>query len=219
MTTQDSDISGRGRPAAPDDSTEARRRAGRRNVLLIALISVLPVLAAYFAYFVVAPSGRTNYGELITPQRPAGDFVLGAVEGAAGSVAPGTRIDQWRGKWIFVVAAPAGCDAGCRERLYDIRQVRLTTGQDRHRVERLWVVTDAGRPDDALLAAHAGMHLGRADATAFSRLFPAGDGGDALAHIYLIDPLGHLMMRFPANADPNLMKKDIAKLLKVSQIG
>jgi hypothetical protein len=35
----------------------------------------------------------------------------------------------------------------------------------------------------------------------------------------VIDPIGNLMMRFPADPDLNRVKKDLVHLLKVSRIG
>jgi|SRR5690606_27241826 len=196
-----------------------RVRSGRRQLIILGLLFLLPVVAAYVAYFVVKPEGRTNYGELIEPQRDVAGFALTPLAAAAGSVPADATMATLAGRWVFVVAGPAACDERCREQLYNIRQVRLTTGDERDRVERLWIVTDERNPAAELLAAHEGLWLGRADPQAFAASFPAGETGDPSAHIYLVDPLGHLMMRFPVNADPSRMKKDISRLLKVSRIG
>ena len=59
----------------------------------------------------------------------------------------------------------------------------------------------------------------RAPADAVNKWLPVEQGGNAADHIYLIDPLGNLMMRFPKNAEPAKVKKDIGKLLKASAIG
>jgi len=37
--------------------------------------------------------------------------------------------------------------------------------------------------------------------------------------IYLVDPLGNLMMRFPPDLEPKSLLKDLKHLLKVSRIG
>jgi hypothetical protein len=195
-------------PAGVDDS---RARAGRRQLLLLGLMFLAPVVAAYIAYL-MPPSGRANHGDLIDPQRDVAGFALAPVPGVSGSVEPGATLAALGGRWVFVVSA-------CRERLYEIRQLRLTTGEDRDRVERLWIVTDEDRPADALLAGHEGLRVARADPREFAAAFPAGGDGDPTAPIYLVDPLGHLMMRFPADIDPSLIKKDLRRLLKVSRIG
>lgn len=207
------------RPAQVAGSGDSQRaRAGRRQLVILGLLFLLPVVAAYVAYFLVPPEGRTNYGELIA-QRDISDFALTPLATAAGSMPEGATMGSLRGRWVFVVAAPAACEARCQEQLYKIRQVRLTTGSERERIERLWIVTDERGPSAELLAGHEGLRLARADPGIFAANFPAGETGDPTAHIYLVDPLGHLMMRFPVDADPSRMKKDISRLLKASRIG
>lgn len=183
---------------------------------MLALFGVcaLPVILSYLAYYVFPPSGRTNYGALVEPQVDVAGIPLRSVEGIPGP----SSLDALRGRWVFVVPAPAACNDSCTERLFETRQVRLTTGKDRDRVERLWLVTDGGVPAPGLLADHEGLLVGRIAPDALARHFPA-PAGDPAAHIYLVDPLGHLMMRFPIDADPNRMKKDISRLLKASRIG
>ncbi len=208
------------RPAQGAGSGDPRRvRSGRRQLVILGLLFLLPVVAAYLAYFLFPPDGRTNYGELVDPQRDVADFTLTPLAAAAGSVPADATMGTLAGRWVFVVAGPAACEARCREQLYNIRQVRLTTGNERDRIERLWIVTDERDPAAELLAEHEGLWLGRADPQTFAASFPAGETGDPSAHIYLVDPLGHLMMRFPVDADPSRMKKDIARLLKASRIG
>ena len=208
MTTS-SPVAGRA-GAAPDPRT---RRLARWKLLAILLVCAAPVIASYFTYYVIRPEGRTNYGDLIPSGVDAGAFPATRADGSA------TTLAELRGKWVMLAAAPAACDQPCQDRLYKIRQVRLTTGKDRDRVERVWLVTDGGAPEPSLLAAHEGMHVLRADPAAFAATFPAAQGSAAADHIFVVDPLGNVVMRFPKDADPNRMKKDIAKLLKASRIG
>ena len=184
---------------------DARRRtaAGRWKMLAVLLVCAAPVIASYYTYYVIRPEGRTNYGELVEPPRNVA--ALG--------------VPSLQGRWVMLVVAPGTCDTGCRERLYEIRQVRLTAGKDRDRVARAWVVADDTAPDPALLAQHEGLVLMRTDVDALARQFPATPQTRVSDHIYLIDPLGNLMMRFPKDADPSRMKKDLAKLLRASRVG
>jgi hypothetical protein len=198
----------------PTGADDARRRHGRGRLKLLALLLVLatPVLASYYMYYVVRPDGRTNYGALIE-QHPVdslgGEPVVGGVR----------TLGELRGRWLMLVVAPSSCDAVCREHLYQIRQVRLTTGKDRDRVERVWLLPDAGTPDPQLLAEHEGLRVLRVPGQAIAASLPATETTDVSDHIWLIDPLGHLMMRFPRDADPSRIKKDVAKLLRASQVG
>lgn len=193
------------------DSIGARR--ARIKLLLIVLACAAPVIASYFTYYVIRPEGRVNYAELIEPQRPTGELPLTGPVGEAGSLA------QFRGKWLLVTAAPAECADDCRDRLYQMRQVRLMTGRERDRVQRVWLVTDPGAPPPALLAEHDGLQWLRADPQAFAAVFPGGPDTAATRHVFIVDPLGNLMMRFPLKAEPARMKKDLSKLLRASRIG
>jgi hypothetical protein len=94
--------------------------------------------------------------------------------------------------------------------------VRRAQGKDMGRVERLWIVTDAASPRAELLAAIAGTHIAPQGAALAAR-FPAERS--PLEHVYLVDPLGNLMMRFPADPDPARMLKDLQRLLKYSSFG
>jgi hypothetical protein len=81
-------------------------------------------------------------------------------------------------------------------------------------------------PDAALLAEHPGLHVLHLRPEALESAFPPAlvEAGQkplnaGVGHIFVVDPLGHVMMRFPLNADPNRMKKDIARLLRASRVG
>jgi hypothetical protein len=122
-----------------------------------------------------------------------------------------------RGKWIMLVADTGGCDTPCREKLLKIRQIRLMQGKDMDRIERVWLVTDGVVPDQDLAALHRGTWLVDPRASELAALLPAQDRPKDF--IFVIDPLGNLMMRYPWDADPNRIKKDFERLLKVSRIG
>jgi hypothetical protein len=197
----------------PNAGDERTRRRSRLKLLAVLLVCAAPVIASYFTYYVIRPEGRVNYGDLIEPQRSVAQLPVVPLNETA------TTLASFRGKWLMVVAGPADCDSVCQTRLYNIRQVRLTTGRERDRVERLWLLTESGQPDATLLAQHEGLRLARVDLTILREQFPAVTGAQPGDHIWLVDPLGNLMMRFPLNADPNRMKKDLIKLLRVSRVG
>ena len=100
----------------------------------------------------------------------------------------------------MVFVGPAACDAACTQQLYYMRQSRISLGKDQHRVERVWVVSDAATPDPVLLTAHVGLRVWRPDQAVFINQFPAVRPG--AHHLYVVDPIGNLMMHFPENADP-----------------
>ncbi len=200
-----------GAPAAPGDAGAIRR--ARIKMLAILAVCAAPVIASYLTYYVIQPEGRTNYGTLIEPQRELSDLQASGLDASAMS------LSQFRGKWVLLTVDAGACGKSCEDKLYAIRQVRLTTGKDRDRIERVFLVSDAGTPDARLQREYEGTAFARIDPKAALAAFPAAPGGEPSDHIFVIDPLGNLMMRFPSNADPNRMKKDIAKLLRASRIG
>jgi hypothetical protein len=96
-----------------------------------------------------------------------------------------------------------------------MRQVRLAQGKNMDRVERVWLLLDAGPPPQEIARLYDGAVIARATPELLAAL-PAADVRD---HIYLLDPRGNLILRFPKHADPKRMIKDLERLLKYSSIG
>lgn len=185
-------------PQTPD--AERARRRGRIKLLVLAAFFTLPVAAGYLAYSWWTPERGSNYGDLLSPV-PLADPSVAAL----------------KGKWIMLQLDAGACDAYCERKHYLMRQVRKAQGKDQVRVERLWLVTDAVTPRKELLEAIAGTRI---ESAGLHRLAELQAAKGALAdHIYLVDPLGNLMMRFPRDPDPKGMIKDLQRLLKTSRIG
>jgi cytochrome oxidase Cu insertion factor (SCO1/SenC/PrrC family) len=170
----------------------------------ILLACLAPLVAAYLVYALWPPERQMNYGELIEPL-PLPQERLQRVDGRAFELA------DLKGRWILVQVDEARCAEACRTKLYQMRQVRLTQGRDMQRIERLWLVADDAPVAQPLHETYAGTHIVRGRESMLLH--------DARDHIYLIDPLGNLMLSFPRNPDPSRMKKDLERLLKVSRVG
>ena len=165
----------------------------KNKVVLIGLVCVAPLVLGTLAYVFKWDVGSpSNYGELLPPKPLAG--------------AP---FEQLRGKWVLVAVDASTCDARCEKKLYYLRQLRRAQGKDMDRVERLWLLTDAGKPRAEVLQAVEGTRVERAPAL---ESFP----GKPVEHVYLVDPLGNLMMRWPRDADPSRMLKDLQRLMRVA---
>nr|AAV66319.1 Sco1 [Rubrivivax gelatinosus] len=180
-------------------------------MLAVAAVCAAPVLASYLAFYVVRPAGAPRAGMLVQPPRelPA-DLSLSGLDGRP--VAPASL----RGQWLLVVVAPSSCGEACERRLFLQRQLREMLGRERGRVDKLWLLPDAGRPAPALQAAveaAPAVTLLRADAAALARWLGPAEAEDALL---VVDPMGREMMRLPAGADPSLARRDLERLLRAS---
>ncbi|MCW7537411.1 hypothetical protein OOT46_06045 [Aquabacterium sp. A7-Y] len=194
-----------------DVEDSRRTRIGRIKMLLVLLVCASPVIASYFTYYVIRPQGRTNYGVLISPQRPLPAFALSTLDGKPVEAA------SLKDQWLLVTAAPASCDAGCERRLYLQRQLRETLGRDRDRLDKVWFVTDAGPVRPEVLRGIEGAQVLRVAREELARWLAPAEGQQLEDHLYVVDPIGNWMMRFPADADPTKIKRDLVKLLRASQ--
>ncbi|GGY17177.1 cytochrome c oxidase subunit I [Pseudoduganella dura] len=173
-----------------------------------------PLVASYITYYVIKPSSRNNYGTLIDPrERP---MPVMATRTLAGDP---VTLQSLNGKWIMLKAGGSDCGQACQDQLFTMRQLRTMQGKEMDRVERVWLITDEQPLDTLLMRVNDGTRMLRAPAGTVDKWLPVEAGGKAEEHIYIIDPRGNLMMRFPKNPDPAKMKKDIGKLLKASAIG
>jgi hypothetical protein len=196
------------------DGAEGRRTvAGRWKMILVLLCCAAPVIASYFTYYVVRPEGRRVYGELVDPQRPVPDLVATARDGTP------VRLSTLKGQWLLVAVADAGCDALCEQQLYLQRQLRESLGREKDRLDRVWLVSDAAPVPERLNNGLHGATVLRVPAAQLAQwLAPAA--GHALAeHLYVVDPIGNWMMRFPARMDgagAGRAKRDLDRLLRAS---
>jgi len=198
-----------------EQAAKAPQWAGRWKLLAVLFVCAAPLLFSYLTYYVIKPTGRTNYGTLIDPRQHPIPPALGTVSLDGKPVA----LDSFKGKWVMLQVGAGDCQQACRDQLVAMRQLRLMQGKDMERVERVWLITDNTPLDTMLMRVIEGTHMLRVPADALARWLPVEQGGNMADHMYLIDPLGNLMMRFPKNADPAKVKKDINKLLKASAIG
>lgn len=195
-------------------ASEQKRNRGRWKLFAVLLVCAAPIILSYLTYYVIKPTGRTNYGTLIDPrERPIPAMASSTLDGR-----PET-LEQYKGKWIMLKVGGGECGEACQKQLFAMRQWRLMQGKNMNRVERVWLVTDTQPLDTMTIRQYDGMHLLRAPKDVVSQWLPAEKGTQPADHIYLIDPLGNLMMRFPADPDPRKVYKDIAKLLKASAVG
>ena len=188
-------------------------RAGRWKMLAVLLVCASPVVASYFTYYVVRPDGRRNFGELIEPQRPLPPLATRTLDGQSG------QLTALKDQWLLLSVASGDCDARCEQNLYFQRQLREALGKEKERLDRVWLVSDEAAVRPALLPALASATVLRVPPAGLAQWLEPAPGQRLQDHLYLVDPLGNLMMRFPANMDAAAAakaKRDLDRLLRAS---
>lgn len=201
-------------PAGALDADTRRTRVGRIKMLLVLLACAAPVIASYFTYYVIRPGGTTtNHGTLIQPPVELPGASALPLTDLRGQAADPRRL---RGQWLLVVVADGDCDSGCEKLLYAQRQLRETLGREKDRLDRVWFVTGDRAPRPDLLPALAQAEVLRAPREALAAWLRPESGQPLSAHLYLVDPMGMWMMRFPVDFEPAKVKRDLERLLRAS---
>lgn len=204
------------------NATGKRGLGPRLTLLLIVLIFSAPLLGAWllFAFTDFGRGGEVaSYGQLLQPARPLPDLALH-------NPVPGALQARLHGKWTLLMLSGPECAGPCRDALYRMRQIRLATGENLHRVQRLLVVYGAAlEPFAARLRDTyqgqlylSGEALDPGDPGASLRFVP-GEDPVAAGRLYLVDPLGNLIMSYGSDAQPGGIVKDLKRLLRYSRIG
>jgi hypothetical protein len=182
--------------------TDAPRRS-RRTLYLLMLVFFGPLIVSVALYYGSSwrPVSQTNHGELMTPPQPLPDGVAAL-----------------RGEWSIVYIGDAACEsAACRDALVYARQTRLGLNKDMTRVQRVLLATASCCTNEYLAREHEGLIV--EDASAQGALLAGFPAQDREHSLYVVDPLGNLVMRYDVREDPKGFLTDLRKLLKLSHIG
>lgn len=216
------------------EQAQRNRRRNRWTLFALLLVFLSPTIFALFW----RPEGRVNFGELIQPPVPMVEVALDAANGTAANTG------ELREKWLWLTVVRGSCTEECRQNLYNMRQARIAEGKYSKRIRYAVLVldpatdADAG-PDEQLVAEHPVMDwfTARDDAAAkLGEQFLAASGksggqsggvsggksggtSDLDHEIYIVDPLGNIMMRYPKGTDGRPLKKDLSRLLRASHVG
>ncbi len=176
----------------------------RNRIILVGLFAfaVVPLIGAYVLYENARdgdPWATTNQGELLTPIVAIESFGL----------APGDSAVSMSGSgiWWIATVTDGGCESPCQHALHQLRQLHVLLGKDADRVKRSLVVLGDGSPSEALVAEYPEV------------AWFTGSGAALRGGVYIIDPLGNVVLRYAYTDAGKPVLEDIKKLLKVSHIG
>jgi hypothetical protein len=197
---------------------EAGAHRSRLQIWILIGVFFAPLAIAFALYYGLdgwRPAGSTNHGILIAPARPLPQVALTSPDGAA--------IPQqwWREKWNVLYVGDGACDTRCRDALVLARQSRLALNDDMSRVRRVFLVSGNCCDTEYLKTQHPDLLIARADSPAARGLLDvlASASGNAAGHLYIVDPLGNVMMHYPPESPQRGLLEDLKKLLKLSHIG
>src|SRR5580658_1515500 len=178
------------------------RRRNFRTVFALAGLFMLPLLLSFWLYYGWhwRPEGMTNHGELIQPLRPLPQLALRDATGV-------TQSHVFQGHWTLVYVGDGACDADCRTTLIFMRQTRLSLNNEMTRVQRVLLATANCCDRTYLAAEHPGLRL--------LAQFPAAEASGRSRELYIVDPLGNLMMRYDARLPPQGLLEDLKRLLQL----
>ena len=200
-------------PAEVAQADAKRTSMGRFNMLMVLLACAAPVVASYITYYWVRPEARRNFGELIQPTRAIPTIDAVRLDGNK------MMLTDLKGQWLLVSVAGAGCDASCQQHLYLQRQILVGLGKERPRTEWVWLVNDKAEIPNTLLPALEEATVLRIDPKALAQWLQPEANNKLEDHLYMVDPMGEWMMRFPAqlNTEGALKaKRDMERLLRAS---
>lgn len=198
---------------------------GRITILLVFLTCALPIVAAFYLYFFNKPDGTNNYGTILDPQMDVSTEVFKNINGED------FTMKQVADKWVLISVIHSSCDEVCQNTLYFQRQARASKGKEQGRIARVVFVTDEGPLETLLLRQFPDVHFVRASESQLTSWLPLEQGivgkkgstevRSVRDHVFVADPLGHVMMRFPPNntLEFDKFRKDISRLLWASNIG
>jgi hypothetical protein len=207
------------------ESESVKPNQGKITIVLVFLACALPIVLAFYLYFFNKPDGTNNYGTILDPQVNVATDIFKNINGED------FTMQQVANKWVLVQAIRSDCDEVCQNALYFQRQARASKGKEQSRIERVVFITDNGPLETMLLRQFPNVHFIRATESQLHSWLPLKQGlvgskgsadiGTLYDHVFVVDPLGHVMMRFPPNSrlEFDRFRKDISRLLWASNIG
>ncbi|MBC7204433.1 MAG: hypothetical protein H5U29_13145 [Pusillimonas sp.] len=215
-------------------SPKPQKARSIQPLVWIFVLCLAPVVAALLAYYVpglgLRPDDATNYGQLIEPQRPtpsANELKLTTLDGEP------FNLQSLQGQWVLLTVDQGACPESCVEKLFILRNSHASQGKNVERLVRVWLITDNAPIPDEVMQAYGSTVMLRADPGQLAQFLTtntvSGAGAQAGAQsltqpMWVIDPLGNLMLEFPPDDAPPVergpkVRKDISKLLYNSRIG
>lgn len=177
----------------------------------------IPMLLAYVIFTTGwgLPRGTVNHGDLLVPATSLTQLKLIDTEGNPLDLLSGDK------KWRWLIVGSNSCEQACQDLLYVSRQVHIRLGEKAHRLERVYLNTEALYSKDVfnyLQQEHPRLVMAHVSAADWQQTFANTNTRHALngETLYVVDQEGFAMMTYGTQHQGNDMLDDIKRLLKYS---
>lgn len=186
------------------NESAARRRSGRLQLILLLVLVIGPMLLAtamYYGRFWI-PEGRSYHGEMI-----AGDVTVQEL---------GVPFVADNG-WQLLVTSVQACAEDCQQLIYLARQIHIGLGREASRANHGLAVASPlpEKLSQRLKQEYPQLQRYPLDVDAYGRVLP----DNSAPQLWIVDPLGNLVLRYPADVNGKDLLNDLKQLLKLSNIG
>ena len=200
-------------PVSVADGDARRTASGRLRMLFVMLVCAAPVIASYLTFYVIRPQSSRNFGELIQPVKALPAIPVTTLDGKT------IDMQSLKGQWLLVSVSSGACATDCQKTLLFQRQIRASLGREKDRTDWVWLITDDEPVDAALKSGMMDAVILRIPQAQLASWLTPAPGHALNEHLYLVDPRGDWMMRFPAGLTMDqaaMLKKDWERLLRAS---
>jgi cytochrome oxidase Cu insertion factor (SCO1/SenC/PrrC family) len=204
--------------ASPSDSEKQQQKKGRLFLIAMVVFFAAPLFLVMAMYrYDWHPKGK-SYGELIEPVVPI--KLTEAFQDVKTTDTTVLSKALWHDKWSAVILADK-CETVCQARLHDARQIHASLEKDMNRLQRILITNQQDLGDlqkqypDLII-----LNQPSADVQALAKQFDLnGVSSYTSERVYMVDPLGNLMLSYSNEVKPVEMRKDWVRLLKYSWAG
>lgn len=195
------------------------KKSNRLTLIALAVLFLAPVAGSYFLHYTDWQPGNTkNHGDLLPAPMAMAEQTFSLADGSSLS------LEGMKHSWGLLYIGGNSCDKQCDQRMDELRRVHIALGKNQKRV-RLLYLDDSGKSaiSAKLKSSYPRVKVLTKPAMSVSawkaQLDGVSAGRAAIGTVFIIDPLGNAIMSYQPDADATGIRKDMGRLLHVSQVG
>ena len=218
-------------PSPQEVVTQDAKRTLKGRLLMIAvlLICAAPVVLSYLTYYVIRPTSLRSFGELIQPTLSLPEMSVEVItKPVADKNMNALHLNSLKGQWLMLSLSDGACNDDCQKSLYFQRQIHAALGREKDRVDRVWLIMDEKGVDPELTRGVGDSWVIRASKDDVVKWLGSATQMDktksnesqVVDYVYLVDPMGELMMRFSSKIEIDTapkIRRDLERLLRAAE--